>query len=64
MKRMFTVGRSAHCPVCNQTRQFYIVGKQVFPKFTLKLWNCYDCGATISTQEETGNTAVLTQVQS
>lgn len=62
--KIFAVGMMRHCNICNRRTTFYLVGKQVFPKYTLKLWNCHECGGTQSDQVHTGNTAVLTEVPS
>lgn len=61
-KKMFTVGKTMYCPVCEENRQFYSGGKQTFPNVVLKLWNCFNCGATVTTRDHTGNTAVLREV--
>jgi hypothetical protein len=63
MKKMFSVGMTRYCAICKRRTTFYLAGKQPFPKHTLKLWNCHECGGTQCDKTHTGNTAMLQEVR-
>ena len=49
-KYMLTAGMTKDCAVCEQKTMHRYDGIQPFPRYTLKLWTCCECGATSSTK--------------